>query len=172
MDLFTTSRTRVRRFTHGDQESFFRVNGDPEVMQYIRPAKSREDCDVFFLENLLFYNEGSLLGRYAVEENASRRFLGTFSFLYLAGEADYHIGYALLPECWGQGYATELVKEGTCYFFDHTPHPRLFAITRAEHRLSQKVLEKAGFLYQGLKEQNGEQLALFYIERPAAVSAE
>lgn len=171
MDLFTTNRTRVRRFTHQDQEPFFRINGDPKVMEYIRPAKSREDCDVFLLENLLFYREGSLLGRYAVEEKTGGRFLGTFSFLYLSGEADYHIGYALLPEYWGQGYATELVLEGIRYFFDHTQHPRLFAITRANHQLSQKVLERSGFGYQGVKEENGEQLALFSIERPTAASA-
>lgn len=171
MDLFTTNRTRVRRFTHGDQESFFSINGDPQVMEYIRPAKSREDCDIFFLENLFFYREGSLLGRYAVEDKVSGRFLGTFSFLYLSGDADYHIGYALLPACWGQGYATELVLEGIRYFFDHTQHPQLFAITRANHLLSQKVLERSGFGYRGLQEENGEQLSLFYIERPAAASA-
>jgi ribosomal-protein-alanine N-acetyltransferase len=172
MDLFTTNRTRVRRFTHQDQESFFRINGDPKVMAFIRPAKSREDCEAFLLENILFYREGSLLGRYAVEEKANGRFLGTFSFLYLSGEADYHIGYALLPEFWGQGYATELVQEGIRYFFDHTQHLQLFAITRTNHLLSQKVLERSGFGYQGLKEENGEQLALFYIERSAAASAE
>lgn len=172
MNLFTTDRTRVRRFTHGDQESFFRINGDPEVMQYIRPAKSREDCDAFLLENLLFYREGSLLGRYAVETRTDDRFIGTFSFLYLAGEADYHIGYALLPEFRGQGYATELVQEGIRYFFGHTGHPRLFAITRSDHQLSQKVLKRSGFLYQGVKEEKGEQLALFYIDRPADGSEE
>lgn len=171
MDVFTTNRTRVRRFTRKDQESFFLINGDPQVMEYIRPAKSREDCEAFLLENLLFYRECSVLGRYAVEEKLSGRFLGTFSFLYLSGEADYHIGYALLPEFWGQGYATELVQEGSLYFFDQTRHPRLFAITRSNHQLSQKVLKRSGFLYQGLKEENGEQLALFCIERPAAPSA-
>lgn len=165
MFIFETERMQVRRFTTGDAEFFFRVNGDPQVMQFIRPAKNRPDSDAFLQENLKFYQEGSILGRYAVTEKTSGSFLGTFSFLYLDGDADFHIGYALLPEAWGRGYATELVIKGAAYFFAHTPHPRLFAITVSANTASRNVLEKAGFTFRGSTRQHGEDLELFYLDR-------
>lgn len=165
MCLFETERMQVRKFTTGDAEFFFRVNGDPRVMQFIRPAKNRPDSDAFLQENLRFYQQGSILGRYAVTEKTSGSFLGTFSFLYLDGDADFHIGYALLPEAWGRGYATELVINGAAYFFAHTTHPRLFAITVSANTASRNVLEKAGFTFRGATRQHGEDLELFYLDR-------
>ena len=47
-------------------------------------------------------------------------FVGTFSLLYLDGEADYHIGYGLIPSAWGKGYGAELVQYGTAIFFART----------------------------------------------------
>jgi ribosomal-protein-alanine N-acetyltransferase len=72
-------------------------------------------------------------------------FLGTFSFLYLSGDADFHLGYALVPEAWGQGFATELVKIRHPYFFQRTDKATVFAITSAANTASQRVLLKAGF---------------------------
>lgn len=155
----------VKRFTATDSEAFFKVNGNEEVMRFIRPVKSRAESDAFLLENILFYRDGSRLGRYAVVEKKSDRFLGTFSFLYLAGEADFHIGYALLPEAWGKGYATELVRAGINCFFEQTDKSLLFAITESGNHASQRVLLKSGFRLKGQAEENGKTLDLFYISR-------
>ena len=158
----------VRRFTKHDAACFFLVNGSSDVMQYIRPVKNREESDAFLQENLHFYREGSSLGRYAVFSKAQDCFLGTFSFLYLSGEADFHIGYALVPEAWGKGYATELVQYGTRFFFQHTHRDALFAITESENRASQQVLHKAGYQQKGQLEEHGKTLDLFFMTREIA----
>lgn len=165
MTLFETTRVLVRRFTPGDTEGFFRINGDAEVMRYIRPAKTRPESDAFLQENIDFYQEGSVLGRYAVLAKDSPDIIGTFSFLYLDGGPGFHIGYALLPVARGKGYASELVKEGVACFFDNTAHPSLYAITVAANTASRKVLERNGFLLKGTTRQHGEDLQLFYIDR-------
>jgi len=155
----------VQRFRPTDSEFFFQVNGNAEVMQYIRPVKNREASDAFLQENIRFYQDGSTLGRYAVFEKGSGQFLGTFSFLYMSGDADFHLGYALLPDAWGKGFATELVLVGATYFFEKTDKPSVFAITIAENVASQRVLIKSGFSYKGQTEENGQTLELFYINR-------
>jgi ribosomal-protein-alanine N-acetyltransferase len=165
MVLFQTGRLTVQRFTAEDGDLFYRVNGSTEVMQFIRPVKNREASDTFLQENIRFYQDGSTLGRYAVFEKATGAFVGTFSFLYMSGEADFHLGYALLPEAWGNGYATELVRTGISYFFEKTDKPAVFAITVAENIASQQVLIKSGFSYKGQTEENGRTLELFYINR-------
>ncbi|MES2005934.1 MAG: GNAT family N-acetyltransferase [Bacteroidota bacterium] len=165
MTLFGTNRLQVRRFTGADSDAFFEINGSQQVMKYIRPPKSRVDSDAFLQENLNLYQEGSCLGRFAVIEKGSLRIAGTFSFLYLSGEADFHIGYALLPWAWGKGYATELVEEGIAFFFRNTQHPQLFAITVPGNAASQRVLEKTGFQYKEARPERGETLSLFVIGR-------
>jgi ribosomal-protein-alanine N-acetyltransferase len=165
MVLFDTERTVVKRFTAEDSELFFRINGNPDVVHFIRPVKTREESDTFLQENLNFYLDTSCLGRYAVFSKDDGRFLGTFSFLYLSGEADFHLGYALVPEAWGQGFATELVRSGIPCFFSRTDKNSVFAITSAANAASQKVLLKAGFLHKGQVEEHGQTLELFCIER-------
>ena len=165
MLLFETDRILVKRFTSGDAEAFYQINGNRETMRFIRPVKNRDESDQFLLENLQFYLDTSVLGRFAVIEKLTHTIIGTFSFLFLSGEADFHMGYALLPEAWGKGYATELVGKGIDYFFQKTTHPTIYAITESENKASRKVLLKSGFQINGLREEYGKSLELFYLNR-------
>ena len=168
MILFETDRLIVRRFTSVDAEWFFLLNSDVRVMQFIRPVKNREKCDAFLAENLNFYLDTSSLGRFAVVEKATGNFVGTFSFLYLSGEADFHLGYALLPAAWGKGIATELVRSGITYFFSHNHKKEVFAITDTENSASRNVLLKSGFQKKGQTLEHGQILDLFVISREAS----
>jgi len=163
MILFETERLIVRRFTADDAEWFFLLNSNEQAMQFIRPAKNREQSDAFLLENLNFYLDSSVLGRYAVLEKGSGNFVGTFSLLYLSGDADFHLGFALLPDEWGKGFATELVQSALIYFFTHTSKKEVFAITDADNQASQHVLLKSGFYKKGQIEEYDKTLELFII---------
>jgi RimJ/RimL family protein N-acetyltransferase len=163
MLLFETERLIVRRFIPDDAESFFLLNSNPDVLKYIRPVKNRDECDAFLLENIHLYLAGSVIGRYAVIEKQNCHIIGTFSFLYLAGESDLHIGYALLPHAWRKGYATELVKQGVLHFFSKTCKQELFAITDTENVQSQLVLIKCGFFSKAQKQEYGRIVELFCI---------
>lgn len=147
--LFETDRLLVRRYTADEAELFFRINGDPEVVKHIRPAKTREQSDAFFAEVISAYQDGSVIGRHGAFIKATGEFVGTFSLLYLTGDVDIHIGYALVPGAWGHGFATELVRRGITYFFEHTDTPVLYAIVSATNTASQRVLQKAGMEASG-----------------------
>lgn len=164
--LFETDRLAVRQFNAADADLFFAVNGDPLVMAYIRPAKSRAESDRFLQENLALYQPGSLLGRYAVFGKYSHNFAGTFSFLPLGGGDEYHLGYALLPACWGQGFATELAVAGTAYFFQHTDKKALFAVAQAENLASGRVLQKSGYRLSGKMQEEGKLLNIYCCRLP------
>ncbi len=169
MTLFETERLFVRRFTTIDAECFFLLNSDVGVMQFIRPVKNRKESDAFLAENLNFYLDTSSLGRFAVVEKVTGNFLGTFSFLYLSGESDFHLGYALLPAAWGKGFATELVRSGIIYFFSHNLKKEVFAITDTENRASRNVLLKSGFQNKGQTLDHGQMLDLFVVSREACL---
>ncbi len=149
MEPFETERLFVRQFTADDAVNLFLFNSSKQVMQFIRPVKNREESDAFLEENLNLYLEGFPYGRMMVEDKHTKVFIGTYSILYLDGEADYHIGYALMPEHWGKGYASELVNFGSALFFESTKHTTLFAITQPENKASETVLLKNKFKLTG-----------------------
>jgi [ribosomal protein S5]-alanine N-acetyltransferase len=162
MTILTSSRLYVRRFTLADEEVFFRLNGDEEIMRYIRSAKSREESNAFLVENIQFYEDHPGLGRWALLEKDTDVFAGTFSLLPLENTSDVHIGYALLKEHWGKGYAAEIVGAGINYAFEVLQLPSIAAVTYEENQPSQKVLLKNGFVRNGVY---GKGDALFRLER-------
>jgi [ribosomal protein S5]-alanine N-acetyltransferase len=165
MDPFETERLYVRQFKKEDADDFFLFNSSKLVMQYIRPIKTREESDAFLEENFNLYLEGFPYGRMYVSEKSTGAFIGTFSILYLDGDADYHIGYALMPDYWGKGFASELVKFGSVVFFERTDHASLFAITQPENIASEKVLLKNNFALSGEFILNDEKLHMFSLRR-------
>lgn len=75
---------------------------------------------------------------------------------YRTAEMGYYVGEAY----WGKGYATSAVRQACRYVFEHTDIIRIFAEPFAHNLGSCRVLEKAGFQYEGTlrcnAEKNGE----------------
>ncbi|MBS4197102.1 GNAT family N-acetyltransferase [Lederbergia citri] len=60
-----------------------------------------------------------------------------------------NISYALLPEKWGNGYATEAVEKAISYGFQELGLKRIGAIVFVENKASIKLLIKLGFTKEG-----------------------
>ena len=165
MEPFETERLLVRQFQESDGDDCFSFNGNEQVVKLIRPVKNRQESDVFLLENIFLYNKGFPYGRMHVAEKNTGNFIGIFSLLYLDGEADYHIGYGLIPQACGKGYGAELVKYGTAIFFGRTSHTALFAITDPENIASEKLLYNFGYQLDGSYLSHGKALNLFKMNR-------
>ncbi len=69
---------------------------------------------------------------------------------YRTAEMGYYIG----EKYWGNGYMTSAVKQMCKYIFDNTDIIRIFAEPFAYNTASCRVLEKAGFTYEGLLQSN------------------
>lgn len=165
MHVFDTNQLVVSRFEEAHQADFFALNSHPEVMRYIRPVKSEEECRAFLIENIRLYRDGSVIGRYHVAEKNTASFVGTFSILMMPDRDAYHIGYALMPWAQGRGWAKELVIKGIQWFFEQTDQHQLFAITEPENIASAIVLRKTGFTIQKSIEQRGTLLDVYCIHR-------
>ena len=64
------------------------------------------------------------------------------------------LGYYIAEEYWGKGIMTEAVKQLCAYVFSHTDIIRIFAEPFALNSASCRVLEKAGFQYEGTLRSN------------------
>ena len=89
----------------------------------------------------------------------------TFAFAITVGEevvgsigvfrgADVHfrtaeLGYYIAEDWWGRGICTEAVKQTCWHVFTHSDILRIFADPYAYNKASCRVLEKAGFQFEG-----------------------
>lgn len=163
--IFETERLIVRPYTKEDADNFFAMNGDEEIVRYIRPAKSREECDAFLLETIAAVEANPQMGRWAVNEKSTGRFVGSFAVIFIEGTEMIQLGYALLKNEWGKGYATELTKAGINYVFTVMNLPLIYAVTEIEHTASQQVLLKAGFKPETLFTEGEKELQRFILRR-------
>ena len=64
------------------------------------------------------------------------------------------LGYYIAEEYWGKGIMTEAVQQICAYVFDKSDMIRIFAEPFAYNAASCRVLEKAGFQYEGTLRNN------------------
>lgn len=64
------------------------------------------------------------------------------------------LGYFISEEYWGKGIMTDAVKQICAYVFEHSDIIRIYAEPFAYNIGSCRVLEKAGFLFEGVLRQN------------------
>lgn len=161
MRLIESERLYVRYYTIDDLDNFYRLNGDEEIMRYIRPVKNREQSERFLKEIIACYATEPYNLRLALLEKDTNVFAGSFAIIPLEHTGDIQLGYALLKEHWGKGYATEIVKAGLMYVFDVLKLPGVAAVTEAGNTASQKVLLKNGFVFEKSTEEGIKKLHLY-----------
>ena len=105
------------------------------------------------------------MGRWAVHDKVSGRYVGSFAFIPVEGTEESQLGYALLREYWGKGFATELTKEGIKYVFSKTRLDEVYGITVAENTDSQKVLLKSGFTHHRNYKEDEKDMRSYIIKR-------
>jgi ribosomal-protein-alanine N-acetyltransferase len=144
--IFETERLLVRPYSMDDLDLFFRLNGDEEVMRYIRAVQTLQQSKDFLQKIITAYTERPGLGRWAMFSKDDQQFVGSFAVIPVEGSDNLQLGYALLKEYWGKGYASESVRGGIRYAFDHLNLSEIAGITYPENVPSQKVLLKNGFV--------------------------
>lgn len=91
----------IRRMQPGDADALYRLLSDPAVMRYLEPPFDRTQAEAFLRRAGLA--EPPLV--YAAEESGS--FIG-YVIYHAYDEQSVEIGWVLLPEYWGHGYASAL----------------------------------------------------------------
>lgn len=159
--IFQTERLLIRPYIQTDFENFFRMSNDEEVMRYIRPVQTRLEAEVFFKKIMADYELRPGLGRWAMLTNPGNIFVGSFAVIPVENSTDIQLGYSLLPEYWGKGYAFESVRGGLDYAFNILKLEKVLGVTESPNTASQKVLTKAGFQYER-QFMEGEKLLLVF----------
>ena len=81
--------------------------------------------------------------------------IGDLCFKGLGANGAVEIGYGILEEYQGQGYATEAIDATVVWALKQSNVTRVEAETEPDNRASQRVLEKCGFLPSGTVGEEG-----------------
>ncbi|WP_433531608.1 GNAT family N-acetyltransferase [Micromonospora sp. CA-263727] len=141
----------LRRLAPSDGDEMYRLHTDPEVVASRVPPEppTRDEVD----RRGRGAESQWLVGTVAtmtILDAASGAVAGGCALVHDQPGGQAMLGYSLLPQWRGRGYATRSVRLLARWGFDQVGLARLWAGTLPENGPSQRVLEKAGFRREGL----------------------
>lgn len=142
-----TEHLILRDWAEADIPAFARLNSDGKVMEYFLKPLSRQETEAFYQRiQQEFASYG--YGLYAVEEKVSNCFIGYVGFHNVPPEMDFapavEIGWRLLPEYWGRGYATEAATACLEYAQTELKFQEVCSFTSLPNKRSENVMRKIG----------------------------
>jgi RimJ/RimL family protein N-acetyltransferase len=162
-----TLRLSMRNFTLDDFDDLYALNSDLRVMKYIADGtvSTREEAAGALRRFVRYPTLYPDLGIWHTSRRDTGAFIGFFALNYTGKSTDIEVGYRLLNDAWGLGFATEGATALVHYGFDDLGLDRIIGVTAPGNKASQNVLMKAGLADQGWGRYYNRRLRLFAAER-------
>lgn len=162
--LFQSTNLNLGHFTVDDAPFIFELLNTPTWKQFIgdRDINTQDDA-VNYINNVLqyFYTQYGY-GPWLVRLNNTGEPIGLCGFF----KRDYldkpDLGFAFLPGYEGRGLAYEACMAALQYINDTYEVDKLYATTTDANVRSQRLLERCGFVRNGLATPPGEETLLLY----------
>lgn len=150
---FDFEEFKFRELMLSDKQEYFDMMSDPVVVQYLSDedvptSLEHAESEIKFWGGL-FYRKQTIF--WAIAEQESDKFMGTVGFNtwnYQNHRAE--ISYDFAKAYWGRGIGTKLVKRGLIFGFKEMDLYRVEAKTMVDNIASQRILEKLGFVREGV----------------------
>jgi RimJ/RimL family protein N-acetyltransferase len=148
LNTFTTERLRAERLTDAHLPDVIRMNTDPDVMTYLGGVRDAAWSAEYMERNLRHWDQHGF-GLWMLRERAGSEIIGRAVLRYLPvdGVDEIEVGYALLPDYWGRGLATEVTARCLGIARDDMRLKEIVAITMPTNVASQRVPIKNGLTY-------------------------
>jgi RimJ/RimL family protein N-acetyltransferase len=143
----TAERLRASHF-----DDLHRMHREPAVMATLASAGkplSRKESRRTLQSNLQHWDRYGY-GLWIFRDKASGEFIGRGGLLvrYVEGEEMAALAYAVMPEYWGRGLATEMAEALLEVGFKQLGLAEMACYALPTNRASLRVMEKAGFRYE------------------------
>lgn len=146
MTVLRTERLLLRPLESGDAEAYAGMRYHPEVAKWLptiglAPVEGARASIERFAQSWRerryapwgIFRDGRLIGH------------GGLNFVPEFGETE--VLWALHPDAWGKGYATETARAALTYGFGDIGLKLIFAITKPDNVSSQAVMKRLGMTY-------------------------
>lgn len=142
-----TGRLVLRELVPGDATEFLRLRSDPGVLTFLPfgPMPSREEA-LAFIGRMDAARTGNQSITWAIALHDRPELIGTIVLWNFSTEKQRaEVGYMLLPEYHGKGYAREALDAVLDYGFADLGLHAVEAVVDPRNRASVTLLERAGF---------------------------
>mgnify|MGYP000042639662 CR=1 FL=1 len=143
-----TERLLLRQWVDQDLSAFAELNSDPETMKFFPAVLSLEESNAMAEKCKSLISERGW-GFWAVELKSSGEFIGLVGLHIPKPNFPFspcvEIGWRLLKEHWGKGYAIEAAQESLVYAFNTLNLNEVVSFTTVSNRRSRSVMQRLGF---------------------------
>src|SRR5665213_527490 len=149
VDRLESTRLRAERLSARHETSLALLLGDPRVGQTLGGVRSAEETRVFLTQHIQQWNQNGF-GYWAFYDLVSGEFVGRGGLerKSVEGRDEVEVGWAVHPESWNQGIASEIGRLSIDVAFDRLGLTDLVAFTLPDNLPSRRVMEKCGFSYE------------------------
>lgn len=144
-----TPRLLLERITLRDLPDIARMEADAQTMATLGGVRDAAQARHRFDDWIAHWDTHGF-GLWIARDLATAEFAGRGGLRHtvVGGRPEIEVAYAFLPAFWGRGLATELADASVRAGFADLGLPDLVCFTLATNRASQRVMEKAGFVFE------------------------
>ncbi|KIV58534.1 hypothetical protein AM501_03675 [Aneurinibacillus migulanus] len=159
--MLETNRCLLTKLQQANYEDVKKLYVNEEVRKYLGGTLKEETIKKSFFKMV----QPTIDSLYWVaREKHSNEFIGLISLDTHHDGTSTEVSYQLLPQWWGAGYATELVKEIIDYAFNQLNLPEVIAETQTANNASRRLLERLGMELVQTVQRFGEEQAIYSIK--------
>ena len=163
--VIETERLQLHAFaadSDSDVAFMHRLLNEPSFLRNIgdRGVRSLEDAHAYLLKGPVASYAANGFGLYRMQAKSNGVTVGTCGLVKRATLEDADLGYALLPEFCGMGYAIEAAAAVLAHGHGVLGLPRILAITNPDNTASIRVLEKLDFRFENMVQWPPDNIAL------------
>jgi [ribosomal protein S5]-alanine N-acetyltransferase len=162
-----TTRLNFRSVLESDYNAWLKFFQDPNTsLHWVEEKESADACKNWYKKQVWRY-ENNMGGMNALIEKSSGLLIGHCGLLVqiVDGVTELEIGYSLLPEFWGKGYALEAAVKCKHYAFENDLAESLISIISLSNIPSQKVALKNGMLVEKETTYKGNKVLIYRINK-------
>ena len=166
-EMFHTDRLQIRKYTMDDLQFYASLWGNEKVMRYIGNGTLKHICSVKSLEEWVIPSYKNGLGLFVLIEKETGIRIGHAGLVkqQIDGKEEIEIGYWLLPQYWGKGYAKEAAAAFRDYGFQALRMNKLISLINPDHPASIFVARKTGLSYEKTTSFHGMDVLVYSIKR-------
>lgn len=152
MVVFETERLILRHLSPEDAAFILRLLNEPSFIKNIgdKNVRTLEEAQAYTVNSYIASYEKHGFGLYLIELRESGEAIGICGLVRRDALEHADIGYALLPEFAGQGYAIEAARGTVEYANKSLNFNRLLAIVNSDNSSSIRLLKKLNFKFERL----------------------
>ncbi len=155
----------LRQFRESDMDDFAALCADTEVMRFLG-GKPFSRLDTWRqMARILGHWQIRGYGEWALEEKSSARFVGRVGFIYPDGWPGFEIGWALMRDSWGKGYATEGARRALQYGFGELGRGHVISLIHPDNLRSAAVATRIGERHERTIDFLDQEIHVYGIDR-------